>query len=170
MSGAAHIVLGRVRGFDGFNPIITVARDTPKEYKLHIETKDAEFDTPNLRGATFKSAAVEVIGHEPLVVPFSDIGLDPEKDYMFYATAGIDYPYIRGINAVRIGHTVHISVYHDTVPYTSPQTGSPFDSGFLKIGFPGLIVGNFRVGEQVDGKGFPVNLLCFETDKEEIEA
>jgi hypothetical protein len=166
----AVINLGPVRGKDGFSPVITVEEDTPKTYKLRVKTGSGEFDTPNLRGATFKSATVEVIGHDPLVVPFSDIGLDPEKDYLFYATAGIDYPYLRSINAIRVENdTVQISVYYDTVPYTSPQIGSPFDGGFLKIGTPGLTVGDFRVGEQLDGEGFPVNLLCFELDKDEEE-
>jgi hypothetical protein len=164
----AVLNLGRVRGNDGFSPVITVVQDTLKNYILRVKTGSDEFDTPNLRGATFKSATVEVIGHDPLIVPFSDLGLDPEKDYLFYATAGIDYPYLRSINAIRVENdAVQVSVYSDTVPYTSPQTGSPFDGGFLKIGTPGLIVGDFRAGEQLDGEGFPVNLLCFELDEEQ---
>jgi hypothetical protein len=166
---AVKTYIGRVRGEDGFSPVITVVQDTPKAYKLRIETKGDRFDTPNLRGATFKSSTVEVVGHEALVIPFSDLGLDPGRDYLFYAAAGIDYPYLRCINAIRVGHTVRVSVYYDTVPYSSPRIGSPFDGGFLKIGSPGLMAGDFHVGEQLDGEGFPVNLLCFELDEETEE-
>jgi hypothetical protein len=137
-------------------------------YRLQITDKTGAFLTPNLRGATFKSATVEVLGHEPLIVPFSDLGLAPDRDYLFYATAGIDYPYLRSINAVRVENdAVQVSVYYDTVPYSSPQAGSPFDGGFLKIGAPGLEIGDFNVGEQLDGEGFPVNLLCFELEDAE---
>jgi hypothetical protein len=171
---ATSINLGRVRGDDGISPEITVKTNSPKEYVLHIKDKTHEFDTPNLRGATFKSAIVEVLGHEPLIIPFTDLGLDPSKDYQFYASAGIDYPSLRNINAIRITnaehpHAVQISVYYDTVPYTTPQQGSPFDGEFIKLGTPGLIAGDFNIGEQFDGEPFPVNLLCFELDAEETE-
>jgi len=43
----AILDLGRV---DGFDPIITVEEDTADCYKLHIETADDEFSTPNLKG------------------------------------------------------------------------------------------------------------------------
>jgi hypothetical protein len=103
------------------------------------------------------------MGHEPLIVPFTDLGLNPDHDYLFYATSGIDYPYLRSINAIRVEHdAVQVSVYWDTVPYTVPQQGSPFDSGFLKIGTPGLVIGDFNIGEQRNSEPFPVNLLIFE--------
>jgi hypothetical protein len=162
----AFVNLGRVRGLDGFDPEITVVQDTPKTYRLRVKDKTHEFDTPNLRGATFRSSTVAVVGHAPLVVPFSDIGLDPEKEYLFYATAGVDYPNLRSINAIRIEDAVQVSVYYDIVPYTAPQIGSPFDGGFLSIGVPDLVVDDFNVGEQLDGEDFPVNLLCFELDED----
>ena len=167
----ASINLGRVRGDDGFSPEITVAADTPLTYKLHVKDGTHEFDTPNLRGATFKSTVVEVPGNEALIIPLSDLGLDPDRDYMFYASAGMDYPYLRCINAIRINtvehpHALQISVYCDTVPYTVPRLGSPFDSGFLKIGTAELFVADFCLGEQFDGEPFPVNLLCFELEAE----
>jgi hypothetical protein len=150
-------------GADGFNPDVEVYEDTSKVYRLQITDRTHSFLTPNLRGATFKSATVEVLGHEPLVIPFTDLGLNPERDYVFYAAAGIDYPYLRSINAIRVGDdAVRVSVYYDTVPYTTPRQGSPFDSGFLIIGTPGLDIGDFHIGEQLDAEPFPVNLLCFE--------
>jgi hypothetical protein len=117
-------------------------------------------------GASVKSVTVEVPGGEPLIVSFTDLGLDPDREYVFGATAGIDYPYLRGINAMRVGNdAVQVSVYYDTAPYTTPQSGSPFKSdGFLKIGAPGLSVGDFHIGEQPNGEPFPVNLLCFEVE------
>jgi hypothetical protein len=159
--------LGRVRGNDGVSPEITVKEDTPKTYVLHIKDKTHEFDTPNLHGATFKSATVEVEGHDPAIIPFSDLGLNPDRDYLFYAASGIDYPYLRSINAIRVDNTVQVSVYHDTVPYTRPQLGSPFDDGIVKIGTPDLKIGDFIIGEEINGESFPVNLLCFELDSEE---
>jgi hypothetical protein len=160
---AIKTYIGRVQGKDGVSPAVAVHEDTPVSYRLQITDKTHTFLTPNLRGATFASATVEVLGHEPLVVPFTDLGLNPDRDYLFYATAGIDYPYLRSINAIRVGNdAVQVSVYWDTVPYTTPQQGSPFDSGFLKIGTPDLKIGGFNIGEQFDGEPFPVNLLCFE--------
>jgi hypothetical protein len=141
---------------------VEVLENTFTSYRLRVHTNGGVIDTPNLRGAAIKTVTVEVLGHEPLIVPFTDIGLKPEKNYLFYAAAGVDYPYLRNINAVRIGNTVQVSVYYDTVPYTVPQQGSPFDSGFVKIGAPGLKIGGFRIGEQFDGKPFPVNLFCLE--------
>ena len=81
----ASLNLGRVRGEDGFSPEVTVKEDTPGPYILHVKDKAHEFDTPNLRGATFKPVTVEVEGHEPTIVPFSDLGLNPDMDYFFYA-------------------------------------------------------------------------------------
>jgi hypothetical protein len=165
---AASINLGRVRGTDGFDPVVEVYDNTPTSYRLRITDKTHTFITPNLRGATFKSATVEVVGHEPLIIPFTDLGLNPARDYLFYATAGIDYPYLRAINAIRVGSdAVQVSVYHDTVPYTTPRQGSPFDSGFFKIGLPGLLIGDFHIGEQTEDEPFPVNLLCFEIEETE---
>jgi hypothetical protein len=165
---AMKVYIGRVRGEDGISPAITVQEDTPVSYRLQITDKTHTFLTPNLRGATFKSATVGVLGHDPLIVPFTDLGLNPDREYLFYAAAGMDYPYLRSINAIRIeNNAVQISVYYDTVPYTTPQPGSPFDSGFVKIGTPGLQVGDFNIGEQFDSEPFPVNLLCFELEEAE---
>jgi hypothetical protein len=117
---------------------------------------------------TFKLVVVEVLGHEPLIVPFSDLGLIPDREYMFYATAGIDYPYLRSINVLRVeNNAVQVSVYCDTVPYTTPQPGSPFGGGFLKIGTPDLKIGDFNIGEQFNSEPFPVNILCFEIEEAE---
>jgi hypothetical protein len=165
---AVKTYVGRVKGTDGFSPTVEVHENTPVSYRLQITDKTHTFLTPNLRGATFKSATVEVMGHEPLIVPFTDLGLNPDRDYLFYATAGIDYPYLRSINAIRVENdAVQISVYWDTVPYTQPQQGSPFDGGFLKIGAPGLIIDDFNIGEQINSDPFPVNLLCFELEETE---
>jgi hypothetical protein len=165
---AIKTYVGRVKGEDGFNPIVTVHEDTSVSYRLQITDKTHTFLTPNLRGATFVSATVEVPGHEPLVVPFTDLGLNSDRDYLFYATAGIDYPYLRNINAIRVGNdAVQVSVYYDTVPYTAPQQGSPFDGGFLKVGTPDLKIGDFQIGEQIGDEPFPVNLLCFEIETTE---
>jgi hypothetical protein len=160
---AIKTYIGRVKGEDGFNPIVEEYEDTFNVYRLRITDKTHTFLTPNLRGVTVKSATVEVLGHEPLILPFTDLGLNPDRDYLFCATAGIDYPYLRCINAIRVGSAaVQVSVYYDTVPYTMPQQGSPFGGGFLKIGTPGLKTGDFHIGEQLDDEPFPVNLLCFE--------
>jgi hypothetical protein len=165
---AIKTYVGRVKGEDGFNPIVEVYEDTPVSYRLRITDKTHTFLTPNLRGSTFKSAIVEVLGHEPLIVPFSDLDLNPNREYMFYATAGIDYPYLRSINVIRVENdAVQVSVYCDTVPYTTPQQGSPFDGGFLKIGTPDLKIGDFNIGEQLNSEPFPVNLLCFEIEEAE---
>jgi hypothetical protein len=157
----AMLNLGKVRGEDGISPEVTVYEDTPKAYRLHVKDVAHEFLTPNLRGTAIKFATVEVLGHEPLIVPFSDLGLDPEQTYLFYAAAGIDYPYLRSINAIQVENAVRISVYHDTVPYSVPQLGSPFDSGFLLVGASGLLIGDFHAGEQYGNEPFPVSLLCF---------
>jgi hypothetical protein len=165
MARLGQVNLGRVRGFDGtdgISPAVTVKTDTLTEYILHIEDAARAFDTPNLRGATFKTHVVEVIGHEPLIVPFEDLGLSPERDYLFYPSAGIDYPNLRNIVAIRVDNTVRVSVYYDTVPYTSPQQGSPFDGGFPLIGEPGTYIGDGHIGEQLDGEPFAVNILCVE--------
>jgi hypothetical protein len=165
---AIKTYIGRVKGENGFSPIVEVYENTSASYRLRITDKTHTFLTPNLRGVTFKSATVEVLGHEPLIVPFSDLGLNPEREYMFYATAGIDYPYLRSINAIRVENdAVQVSVYYDTVPYTAPQQGSPFDGGFLKIGTSDLKIGDFQIGEQLGSEPFPVNLLCFEIEEAE---
>jgi hypothetical protein len=168
---AVKTYVGRVRGEDGFNPIVEVYENTSVSYRLQITDKTHTFLTPNLRGATFKSATVEVMGHEPLIVPFADLGLNPDRNYLFYAASGIDYPYLRSINAIRVENdAVQVSVYYDTVPYTTPRQGSPFDGGFFKIGTPGLIIGDFNIGEQLNDEPFPVNLLCFEIEEtKEVE-
>jgi hypothetical protein len=156
--------IGRVKGTDGFNPIVEAYEDTLVSYRLSITDNTHTFLTPNLRGATFKAATIEVLGNEPLIIPFTDLGLDPDRNYRFYGAAGIDYPYLRAINAIRVEDAVQVSVYHDTVPYTTPQQGSPFGGGFLKIGVPDIKIGGFdvKIGEPIDGESFPVNLLCFE--------
>jgi hypothetical protein len=165
---AIKTYIGRVKSEDGFNPIVEAYENTFASYRLRITDKTHTFLTPNLRGVTFKSAAVEVLGHEPLIIPFSDLGLYPDREYMFYATAGIDYPYLRNINAIRVENdAVQVSVYYDTVPYTTPQQGSPFGVGFLKIGTPDLKIGDFNIGEQLSSEPFPVNLLCFEIEEAE---
>jgi hypothetical protein len=163
---AVKTYVGRVRGADGFNPSVEVYEDTSAAYRLRITDKAHTFLTPNLRGATFKSATVEVLGREPLIVPFTDLGLDPGRGYLFYAASGMDYPYLRGINAIRVENdAVQVSVYWDTVPYTQPQQGSPFAGGFFKVGTPGLIIGGFNIGEQSNDEPFPVNLFCFEIEE-----
>jgi hypothetical protein len=165
---AVKTYIGRVKGADGFNPVVDVYEDTFASYRLRITDRTHTFLTPNLRGVTFKAATVEVLGHEPLIIPFTDLGLDPARDYMFYAAAGMDYPYLRNINAIRVGSdAVQVSVYCDTVPYTTPQQGSPFGGGFLKIGTPDLKIGDFQIGEQLNDEPFPVNLLCFEIEEAE---
>jgi len=161
----ARVIIGKVRGDDGFNPEVTVYEDNLKSYRLKVKDATHEFLTPNLRGATFKSGIVEVWDSDvPTIVPFGDLGLDPSKDYMFYASAGIDYPPLRSIIAIRVGDAVHISVYTDTVPYSIPQLGSPFQSDEVKIGQPDLTIGDFFMGVQTDAESFPVNLLCFELE------
>jgi hypothetical protein len=145
---------------------VDILENTAAAYRLRIHTNGGVIDTPNLRGATFKSATVEVVGHEPFIVPFTDLGLNSDRNYLFYATAGIDYPYLRSINAIRIGRdAIQVSVYYDTVPYTTPRQGSPFDGGFPKVGTLGLKIGDFSIGEQLNGEPFPVNLLCFEIEE-----
>jgi hypothetical protein len=165
---AVKTYIGRVQGEDGFSPVIKVHENTPVSYRLQITDKTHSFVTPNLRGATVKFATVEVMGRAPLIIPFTDLELNPERNYLFYATAGIDYPYLRSINAIRVASdAVQVSIYWDTVPYTTPQQGSPFDGGFLKIGTSGLFIGDFHIGEQSDDEPFPVNLFCFEIEKTE---
>jgi hypothetical protein len=167
-TNAIKTYIGRVKGDDGFNPIVDVHENTSASYRLQITDKTHTFLTPNLRGATFKSAMVEVMGREPIIIPFTDLGLNPDHDYLFYAAAGIDYPCLRSINAVRVENdAIQVSVYWDTVPYTQPRQGSPFGGGFLKIGTPGLVIGGFNIGEQHDDVPFPVNLLCFEIEETE---
>jgi hypothetical protein len=164
---AIKTYIGRVRGIDGFDPVIEVYENTPVSYRLQITDKTHTFLTPNLSGASVK-ATVEVLGHEPLIVPFTDLGLNPDREYLFYAAAGIDYPYLRNINAIRVENdAVRVSVYYDTVPYTRPRQGSPFDGGFLKIGTPGLHIGDFSIGERYGSESFPVNLFCFEIEEAE---
>jgi len=46
----AILNLGRVRGEDGFDPVVTVETDTEDCYQLRIETRDDWFFTPNLKG------------------------------------------------------------------------------------------------------------------------
>jgi hypothetical protein len=163
---AVKTYIGRVKGEDGFNPVVEVYEETVTSYRLRITDKTHTVITPNLRGAA-AVATVEVSGHGPCIIPFTDLGLDPARDYLFYAAAGIDYPYLRNINAIRVeGNAVRVSVYHDDVPYTTPRQGSPFDGGFLKIGTPELKIGDFNIAEQFDGEPFPVNLFCFEIAEE----
>jgi hypothetical protein len=157
---AIKTYVGRVRGEDGFSPIIELYEDTPVSCRLRITDQTHTFLTPNLLGS-LKRVAIEVPCRAPLIVPLTDLGLDPAYGYLFYATAGIDYPYLRAINAIRVGNAVQVSVYCDTKPYTAPRLGSPFVGGFIKIGAPGLKIGDFYIGEQFDDEPFPVNLLCF---------
>jgi hypothetical protein len=159
----AQIDLGRVKGDDGSSPEVGVYEDTLTSYRLRIIDAEHSFITPNLRGATFRSHIVEIWDTDvPTRFPFGDLGLNPAKEYMFYATAGIDYPPLRNIIAIRVGDAVQVSVYTDTIPYSIPQIGSPFPSAKIKIGQPDLIVGNFAIGVQTGAESFPVNLLCFE--------
>jgi hypothetical protein len=161
----AQVDLGKVKGEDGFDPEVEEYENTFESYRLRITDSTHSFLTPNLRGATFKSHIVEIWDTGvPTQFPFGDLGLDPAKSYMFYATAGIDYPPLRGIIAIRVGDAVQVSVYTDTIPYTTPQLGSPFPSAKIKIGQPDLVVGNFTIGVQTGAESFPVNLLCFEVN------
>ena len=157
----AILNLGKVRGDDGFSPEITVAENTLNSYKLHVKTKDNEFDTPNLRGATFKSAVVEIFGQEPVHIPFSDLDLDPAHDYVFYAASALDYPLLRTIVAFRVEDMVRITIYTDTQPYSIPQAGSPFPSDTKIFGDGDMMFDDFNFGEGIAGESFPVNLLCF---------
>jgi hypothetical protein len=164
-------------------------QNVPPGTALHWAVMPTE---TNFAGVAAKTVVVEVAGHKPFIIPFADIGLRTGSNYIFYATAGIDYPYLRAINAIQITVTesgpkkigtpglkignfiigeymipkvknaVRVSVYHDTVPYTVPKTGSPFDGSTLKIASPGLVIGDFSIGEQTEDETFPVNLLCFE--------
>jgi hypothetical protein len=159
----AQLDLGPVKGDDGISPEIEVYEDTLNSYRLRIIDAVHSFITPNLRGATFKSHVVEIWDADvPTQFPFGDLGLDPAKKYMLYAAAGIDYPPLRSIIAIRVGDAVQVSVYTDTIPYSTPQLGSPFPSAKIKIGQPDLIVGDFTIGIQTGAESFPVNLLCFE--------
>jgi hypothetical protein len=159
----AHVVIGKVKGDDGLSPAIEVYEATLNSYRLRVTDSTHSFLTPNLRGATFRSGIVEVWdGGVPTLFPFGDLGLDPAKEYMFYAAAGIDYPPFRNIIAIRVGDAVQVSVYADTVPYSIPRLGSPFQAAKMKIGQPGLMFGNFTFGIQNGAESFPVNLLCFE--------
>jgi len=162
----ATLNLGRVRGNDGFSPVIEVEEDTLKNYVLRITDATGSYLTPNLRGATFRSALVDVYGKNSVLIPFSDLELDPEQDYEFYASANTDFSLLRNIIAVREDDAVRLSVYTDTLPYTSPQLGSPFGGGPVLIGADDLYVGNFDIGEQKGDVPFQVNLLCFELDDE----
>jgi hypothetical protein len=159
----AQVDLGRVKGDDGFSPEVDVYEDTFNSYRLKIADAEHSFLTPNLRGATFRSRIVEIWDTGvPTQFPFGDLGLDPAREYIFYAAAGIDYPPLRSIIAIRVGDAVRVSVYTDTIPYSAPQLGSPFPSAKIKIGQPGLVIGDFTIGVQTGAESFPVNLLCFE--------
>jgi hypothetical protein len=166
----ARIRLGKVRGADGLPATVEVYEDTLDSYRLKVTDVDSSFITPNLRGATFRSAELEVFGEGHGLVPFSDLGLDPDQEYMFYAAAGLDYPLLRHIVAIRVGDAVRISIYYDTLPYTKPQLGSPFLDATVLFGAPDLYFDNFDFGEQVGAEAFPVNLLCFlKTDTVVVE-
>ena len=158
----AVLDLGRVRGDDGFSPVITVEENGQLAYRLRVKTKDNEFVTPNLRGAVFRSAFVEVFGQDSVYIPFSDLGLDPAKNYRFYASSGVEYPLLRSIIISRVNDAVCVTIYTDTQPYTVPQKGSPFPSGIRKFGEPDLKFGGFKFGLKFDRRSFPVNILCFE--------
>jgi hypothetical protein len=161
----AQIDLGPVKGENGVSPAINVYEDTLNSYRLIIVDALHSFTTPNLRGATFTSRTVEIWDSDtPTQFSFGDLGLDPAKEYMFYAAAGMDYPLFRTIIAIRVGDAVQVSVYTDTIPYTTPKLGSPFPSAKIKIGQPDLIVGNFTIGVQTGAESFPVNILCFELE------
>jgi len=158
----AILNLGKVRGDDGFSPVITVEENGQLAYRLRVRTFNNEFVTPNLRGATFKSASMEIFGQDSVYIPFSDLGLDTAKNYRFYASSGVDYPLLRSISVFRVNDTVCITIYTDTQPYTVPQKGSPFPSGIRKFGEPDLKFGGFKFGSDFDGRSFPVNMLIFE--------
>jgi hypothetical protein len=67
---AIKTYIGRVKGENGFSPIVEVYENTSASYRLRITDKTHTFLTPNLHGVTFKSAIVEVLGHEPLLSLF----------------------------------------------------------------------------------------------------
>jgi hypothetical protein len=154
--------LGKVRGDDGFNPVIQVVEDSLTSYRLSIQDKTHTVITPNLRGITAKLCTIELDGTGSRDLTFGELGLNPDKDYAFYATPGIDYPLLRQVVAIRVAHTLHVAVYYDTDPYTTPQSGSPFIGGIIKIGAVGLNIGDFKTGETLVHDTFPVNVLCFE--------
>jgi len=161
----AILNLGRVRGIDGVSPEITVEENSLNSYRLRVKTATDEFVSPNLRGSIFKAAVVEILGQDTVQIPFGDLGLNADKDYTFCASPGIDYPLLRNIVAVRIGNAVRITIYTDTLPYTEPQTGSPFRSGIRLFGDDdALLFGadDAYFGGGYDGESFPVNLLCAE--------
>jgi hypothetical protein len=154
--------LGKVVGLDGFNPIVQVLEDTLESYRLTIQDKTHVITTPNLRGITANYYTVELHGAGSKDIPFPDLGLNPDKDYAFYAAPGMNYPLLRHVSAIRVANMLRVSAYYDTNPYTTPQAGSPFTGGVIKIGMTGLQLGEFNVGETTAEEGLPVNVLCFE--------
>jgi hypothetical protein len=158
----AQLDLGKVAGTDGFNPVIQVVQDDLIAYRLSIQDKTHTVITPNLRGLAAKHFEIEIEGRGSRAIPLPELGLSPDKDYVFYASSGIEYPLLREVVAIRTGNTVQVSVYYDTKPYTEPQLGSPFTGGILQVGEIGLALGMFQIGERLAAESFPVNLLVFE--------
>jgi hypothetical protein len=158
----ARVDLGKVKGNDGFNPVVQVVEDSLTSYRLSIQDRTHTIITPNLRGITAKSFTVEIDGPGGKDVSFGELELNPDKEYAFYAMPGIDYPFLRQVVAIRVKNTLHIAVYYDTEPYTVPRSGSPFIGGIIKIGAIGLKLGEFNIGEELVQEAFPVNVLCFE--------
>jgi hypothetical protein len=158
----AQADLGKVKGDDGFNPVIQVVEDSLTSYRLSIQDKTHTIVTPNLRGITAKLFTIEIDSGSSRDISFGELELNPDKEYGFYAMPGIDYPLLRQVVAIRVKNTLHIAVYYDTEPYTVPKSGSPFTGGTIKIGTVGLTLSEFAVGEELAHDTFPVNILCFE--------
>jgi hypothetical protein len=158
----AQVDLGQVVGIDGFNPVIHVVEDSLVSYRLSIQDKTHTIITPNLRGITAKYLVIEMGGSQSRDIPFGELGLNPDKEYAFYATSGIDYPRLRQVVAIRVGNSLHVALYYDTTPYTEPRVGSPFVGGTIKTGEIGLKIDDFIIGEQLLAETFPVNIVCFE--------
>jgi len=109
-------------------------------------------------GAVIKRFNVS-IGRGPRVIPFSALGLDPDREYAFIAGSKTRSAFLREIVAVREGNSVYIYAHYDTSPYTLPQTGAP--AQVISIGAAGNKIGVFKIGQMFPAS-FAVSLLCFE--------
>lgn len=158
----AQIDLGKVVGTDGFNPVINILEDTVASYRLSIRDKTHTIVTPNLRGVTAKHFVIPIEGRGKQTISLPELGLDPDREYAFFAAAGTDYPLLREITAIRADNMLELSVYYDTMPYTEPQVGSPFTGSVAKVGTVGRKIGIGKVGEEFISVPFMVVLLCFE--------
>jgi hypothetical protein len=158
----AEIDLGKVVGTDGVNPVVQVVEDSLTSYRLSLQDKTHTVITPNLRGVTATSFTVGIDGWGRRDIPFSELNINPDKEYAFYAAPETDYPLLRQVTAVRVADTLRVAVYYDTMPYTELQCGSPFPGGAIQVGRAGLKIGSFKIGEVLEEKTFLVNVLCQE--------